>query len=291
MPIREQLSRMTPVRFVALWLATIFVTEVGIMFVLPVMVSTHASKPVAARVDAFLLIVILAPVLWWMVIHPLQSGIVSEHQRAVAIMHGAYHGIITIDEAGSVESVNPEAERLFGYREEELLGKPVTLLMPERYRARHQAGMDRARSTATSPHHTRKIIEVEGLRKDGSEFQLELSMIAWQSAGARKYAGFVRDITARKRAEAELLRLRKAVETAGEVILLTDPVGTITFVNPAFTELYGYEAREVVGLTRPRILKGGTMSPADYETLWKAITVKETVRREFVNKTALNENL
>jgi PAS domain S-box-containing protein len=69
------------------------------------------------------------------------------------------------------------------------------------------------------------------------------------------------------------------------VILLTDPVGTITFVNPAFTELYGYEAREVVGLTTPRILKGGTMSPADYETLWKAITVKETVRREFVNKT------
>ena len=108
-------------------------------FVLPVMVPTHASKPVVAGVDAFLLVVILAPVFWWMVIHPLQRGIVSEQQRAVAIMRGAFHGIITIDEAGSVESVNPEAERLFGYREEELLGTTVTLLMPERYRERHQA--------------------------------------------------------------------------------------------------------------------------------------------------------
>ena len=267
MAIREQLIRMTPARFVALLLTTIFVAESGIMLVLPVIVSTtHASSSVAAGVDAFLLVVVLAPGLWWMIIRPLQGGIVSEQQRAAAIMHGAFHGIITIDEAGSVESVNPAAERLFGYREEELLGRPLTLLMPERYRERHLTALDLARSTAAPPHQARRIIEVEGLRKDGSELQVELSLTAWQSAGARKYAGFVRDITARKQAEsalrdseqryravAEQLRetseyLENLFDSANAPIIVWNPALRITRFNRACERLTGYAASEAVGL-------------------------------------------
>ncbi len=63
----------------------------------------------------------------------------------------------------------------------------------------------------------------------------------------------------RKRAEEELLKLRKAVDASGEAIFMTDREGVITFVNPAFTCLYGYTAAEVVGKTTPRILIGGLM--------------------------------
>jgi PAS domain S-box-containing protein len=241
---------MTQVRLIALLLATIFAVEAVIMFVLPVMVSTHASRLVAAGVDAFLLVVLLAPALWWMIIHPLQSGVVSEQQRAIAIMRSAFHGIITIDEAGSIESVNPEVERIFGYREEELLGKPVTLLMPERYRERHRAGLDhRARSIASSTHHVRRVIDAEGLRKDGSEFQLEVSMVAWQTAaGARKYAGFTRDITALKRTEQ---RYQAVVENIDEIVYVVettgDPfAGRVVFVSNNAQRTTGYTPQELM---------------------------------------------
>jgi PAS domain S-box-containing protein len=83
----------------------------------------------------------------------------------------------------------------------------------------------------------------------------------------------------------ELLRLRKAVEASDEVIFLTDAAGTITFVNSAFSRVYGYSPEELVGLATPRILKGGTTSASEYADLWRAITAKHAVRREFLNRT------
>ena len=82
-----------------------------------------------------------------------------------------------------------------------------------------------------------------------------------------------------------LLRLRKAVETSGEVIFMTEPDGMISYVNPEFTRVYGYSAGEVVGRTTPRILKGGTLQSEHYEKFWTRILNRESVRGTFVNKT------
>src|ERR1035437_2203075 len=120
MPIREELIRMTPVRFIALLLATIFVIEAGIMFVLPVMVSTHASRLVEAGVDAFLLVVILAPVLWWMIIHPLQSGAVGEQRRVtrlVAILEATPDLVSIADPKGRLADLNRAGRKMLGMDE------------------------------------------------------------------------------------------------------------------------------------------------------------------------------
>ena len=95
----------------------------------------------------------------------------------------------------------------------------------------------------------------------------------------------IRDVTERRRAEQELLKLRKAVDTSGECIFMTDRNGVISFINPEFTRLYGYTAEEVVGRVTPRILKSGEMAPREYERFWKSILSKQVVKDELVNRT------
>ncbi len=90
---------------------------------------------------------------------------------------------------------------------------------------------------------------------------------------------------ARRRAERRLVSLSKAAEASGEVIFLTDQDGIITFVNPEFTRLYGFEAGEVVGKTTPRILKSGKHAPDMYEHFWEAVKARRAVRGELTNKT------
>lgn len=75
-----------------------------------------------------------------------------------------------------------------------------------------------------------------------------------------------------------------AVEASGEVIFLTDPDGTITYVNPEFVRVYGYAATELVGRSTPRILKSGTTSAEEYSSFWQQLRKSEVVRREFVNR-------
>jgi len=156
-------AQISPLRFLALLLALTFAAEVGIMVLLPVILPAHTSEWTEACIDALLLVLLLAPTLWWLTIQPLQD------------------------------------------------------------------------------------VNVSG--------------------------------------QGELLRLRKAVEASGEVVFLTDSDGTIRFVNPAFTKLYGYDAEEVVGLTTPRILESGKMPSAFYEGFWKALLAKESVTKEFINRT------
>jgi PAS domain S-box-containing protein len=94
----------------------------------------------------------------------------------------------------------------------------------------------------------------------------------------------VRDITERRRVHGEMLKLRKAVEAAGEVMFMTDRDGIITYINPEFTRLYGYSAEDVVGKTTPRILKSGMMTPQDYELFWETLLNKQVVQGEIINK-------
>ncbi|WNG34472.1 PAS domain S-box protein [Archangium violaceum] len=121
-------------------------------------------------------------------------------QRLQAILETAVDGIITIDERGLIQDVNPATTRIFGYAPEELIGRNVSILMPEPYRCEHDGYMDSYMRTDV-----RKVIgigrEVEGRRKDGSVFPLELSVSETLLPQGRLFTGLVRDITARKRAE------------------------------------------------------------------------------------------
>ena len=103
-------------------------------------------------------------------------------------------------------SWNKGAQRIFGYEEEEIVGQPLTALMPARYREAHEQGLARLRATGE----TRvigRLLELHGLRKDCSEFPLELSLALWKRGDETFYSGIIRDITERKRAEEEREKL------------------------------------------------------------------------------------
>jgi|GEM_PF-187243 len=111
--------------------------------------------------------------------------------------------IITIDQDGCIVTWNPAAEKAFGYSKAEMDGRPITLCMPERYREGHNQGLKRAVATKET-----KIVggtvELHGLRKNGEEFPLELSIGTWMQGGTQYFSAVIIDITERKAAEKKL---------------------------------------------------------------------------------------
>lgn len=129
---------------------------------------------------------------------PIESG---EYFRAAA--DSAIDAIITADDRGIIRFCNTAAERFFGYPTADLIGKPLTSLMPERFRQAHQSGL--ARMVATGePRIIGKVLELAGLRRDGTEFPLELSLAARQTSEGLFFTGIIRDITQRKTVERRL---------------------------------------------------------------------------------------
>ena len=134
-----------------------------------------------------------------------EEALRESQARIQAILDTAVDGIITIDEQGIVEIANPAVERLFGYAPADLIGRNISMLMPSPHRERHDAYLARYLSTGEA-----RVIgigrELEGLRRDGTTFPLELALSEVRGDGRRRFTGIVRDITVRKQAEQALLR-------------------------------------------------------------------------------------
>ena len=169
--------------------------------------------------------------------------------RFQSLVEAATDSIVLADHNGRILSWNRAAAQLFGYTDEEILGQSLSILMPPRHRAAHERGLARVRDTGES-RLIGRLVELEGLRKDGSEFPLELSLAMWKSDDAVFYSGIIRDITQRRRAEEILDRLRHLHEViltqAGEGIYGLDRNGITTFVNPTAAQLLGYEPFELI---------------------------------------------
>jgi len=121
--------------------------------------------------------------------------------------------IVSVDEHGMVSMWNPGAEKAFGYTEQDIIGQPLTLLMPKRFRVAHTAGLRHARESGQH-HFIGKTVELMGLHKDGHEFPLELSLGAWTSGDKTYFSGIINDITERKAYEESLRRAKEDAEYA-----------------------------------------------------------------------------
>ena len=139
----------------------------------------------------------------------------ESREEISAIMNATVVGLITIDEAGIVKSFNPAAEQLFGYTREEVIGRNVSMLMPEPNRSRHDGYLRHYRETGEA-----RIIgnrrEETGQRKDGSTFPIDLDISEAFTPGGHIYVGGIRDISERKQAEKEIHAARLAAEEANQ---------------------------------------------------------------------------
>jgi PAS domain S-box-containing protein len=182
----------------------------------------------------------------------------ESESRLQAIFDSAVHGIFTINENGTVESMNRAAVTLFGYSKAEVVGQNVRMLMPEPDRSRHNGYISHYIGTGE-----KKIIgigrEVVGLRKGGATFPLHLSISEVKLGDRRIFTGIMHDITRMKRAENALAeekeRLAVTLRSIGDGVITTDIAGKVAVVNKTAERLTGWRQQEAVGRRLGDILK------------------------------------
>jgi PAS domain S-box-containing protein len=125
--------------------------------------------------------------------------------RFQAVFQTATDAIVLADHTGRIMAWNKSAEAMFEYTAEEMFGKPLTLIMPARYRAAHTEGMRRLQATGEA-RIIGKTIALYGLKKSGQEFPIELSLNSWTTGGPPSYSGFIRDISFRESKKESILQ-------------------------------------------------------------------------------------
>jgi PAS domain S-box-containing protein len=169
-------------------------------------------------------------------------------ERFRLILDTAHDAFVAIDPENRVVEWNPQATKMFGWTRDEVLGKPlVELIVPLRYREAHLKGIAHYLATGEGPV-LNKRIPVAGLRKDGTEIPIELTISPAGLGDTRFFAAFIHDISDRLAAEKKIRQLSRANELilnfAGEGIFGLDVNGLTTFMNPAAEQMTGYTLAE-----------------------------------------------
>jgi PAS domain S-box-containing protein len=142
-----------------------------------------------------------------------EEALAASQERFQAVTEAAVDAIVSADSLGRVLTWNGGAERLFGWTAEEMVGRPLTAVIPERFRQLHEDGIARVRRSGSS-RLAGRVVELAGLRRDGAEFPIELSVGTWNGPEGMAFSGVLRDVTERKRAEADLAAASRELERA-----------------------------------------------------------------------------
>ncbi len=171
-------------------------------------------------------------------------------QRADEILDVAPDGILTIDESGCIEFVNPAIVAIFGIEARDLIGKNVSSLMPKPFDDEHDGYLEVYRRTR-EPRILGQGREVMARHRDGTSFPIELSVSEVFEGPRRLFTGTIRDISRRREAEARIRedrdRLRQVFDSAVDGIIAIDDAGVVLEVNAAAERMFGFSADEILG--------------------------------------------
>jgi two-component system sensor histidine kinase/response regulator len=198
-----------------------------------------------------------------------QESLKASEEQFRTLLEAAPDALIISDEDGLIQLINAQTEKLFGYTSDELVGQPVEVLVPERLRSTHPAHR-RGFHAAPSIRSMGRALELSAVRKDGTEFPVEISLspLPEVQGRGRLVCSSLRDITVRKRLEMEIRageeRNRLILESAAEGIFGVDPEGNITFVNSAVTEMLYFSPEELIGRGSHAIIHHHHPDGSDY---------------------------
>jgi PAS domain S-box-containing protein len=155
--------------------------------------------------------------------------------------------MVIVDDAGLILLVNAQTEVMFGYRRQALVGRDIELLLPARFRGRHPGHRRRYAVNAQARPMAGAGLDLYGLRRDGAEFPVEISLSPLSTAGEALVVAAIRDVSERRAAEQRIRELAMIAESCQDAILTKSLDGTITYWNAAAARMYGYTAAEAVG--------------------------------------------
>lgn len=210
----------------------------------------------------------------------------KSEERFRSFFEKARDPIFLIDDSFHFTSCNVAAVEILGARsKDQILDKPPAYFSPE-YQPDGQLSGTKAKQMIKDAYKKGSLqFEWVHKRMDGIAIYIDVSLTVITMAHKKVLLVHWRDITASKKAEETIRKLYQAIEQTNEIVLMTDVDGTITFVNRAFENVYGYKKEEVVGKATPRILKSGVMSKTFYKDLWKKLPAGKGISEEIVNKT------
>lgn len=180
-----------------------------------------------------------------------EEALARSEAYSTAIVATAAEGILTLDSRGRIESFNQAAEKMFGYKAEELIGKEIHVLVPEEYRSEHVGYVEHYASTGET-----SILgsgrELPARRKDGTIFPINLAASEIQLDGERCFAGIMRDISKRKAAEESLMaterRFRAVFDQRHQLVAMLSNDGVVLEANQRSLDFVGLVRDDVIGL-------------------------------------------
>ncbi|MBR9979874.1 MAG: PAS domain S-box protein, partial [Desulfatitalea sp.] len=208
-----------------------------------------------------------------------EEALIESEKRYRRLFESAKDGILILDaDTGKIVDINPFLSQLLGCRHSDLMGKHLWEIGPF-------AGIA-ASKEAFKTLQDKEYIRYDHLpleTADGRVVEVEFVSNVYLVDHAKVIQCNIRDITERKQADAERERLLSAIEQADEMFVMTDPEGTIQYVNPAFERVTGYTREEAIG-QNPRMLKSGKQGPGFYRNLWETLSGGGTFKGRMVNK-------
>ena len=180
-----------------------------------------------------------------------EDALHASESRKGAIIESSLDALITMDHQGRILEFNPAAQEIFGYTQSQVMGKEMAeLIIPPSLREQHRRGLAHYLSTGEDKV-LGKRIEITGMRADGTEFPVELTINCMKGEEPPLFTGFIRDISRRKLTEETLLaseeRFRLVVEAAPSAMIAVNGDGKINLINAKAQDLFGYSAEELLG--------------------------------------------